>query len=89
MYDELKLPDEDLSGAYATTVMIGHSPAEFIFDFITRFFPRAAVSSRVYISASHVPRVLETLASSLGRRGQNGQQPPEQTPPPPDEPQLG
>jgi hypothetical protein len=64
IYDELKLPDEQLCGGYATTVFIGHSPADFMMDFITRFYPRAAVAARVYLSASQVPRVLETLTTS-------------------------
>jgi len=65
IYEDLKLPDEMFSGTYATTVMISHSPAEFLFDFITRFYPKAAVSSRIFMAASQVPRVLETLTRSL------------------------
>lgn len=61
IYDELKLPDEQLSGAYANGVMIGHSGAEFSFDFLTNFFPHSAVSSRVFLSAAQVPRLLESL----------------------------
>jgi len=77
MYNDLRLADSELSGAYATAVMIGHSPSEFFFDFITRFFPRAAVSSRVYMSASQVPHVLATLTKSLeNRRGRGPSQPP-------------
>jgi len=78
MYQDLKLPDEQFSGTYATTVMISHSPADFLFDFITRFYPTAAVASRVYMSASQVPRVLETLSRSMEnhqRRLQGGQPP--------------
>src|SRR5258708_19092402 len=61
MYEQLKLPDEMLSGVYANAVMIGHSPAEFWFDFITTFFPRSAVSSRVFLSAHHITGMLDTL----------------------------
>ena len=64
IYDGLKLPDGVLSGAYANTVRIAHSPSEFYFDFITRFFPTAAVSARVYMSAPQVPRLLESLSTS-------------------------
>ena len=59
------LPDEMLSGCYANTVMIGHSPSEFFFDFITRFYPTAAVSARVYLAASQVPPMLSALTTSL------------------------
>jgi len=62
VYDELKLPDETLSGAYANAVMISHSPAEFCFDFITNFFPKSSVSCRVYVSASQVPRLLDAFS---------------------------
>src|SRR6185369_17655694 len=64
IYDQLKLPDEMLSGAYANAVMIGHTQWEFWFDFITTFYPRSAVSSRVFMAAPQVPRLLETLASA-------------------------
>lgn len=61
IYDDLKLPDNVLVGAYANAVMIGHTPAEFSFDFIVGFFPRSAVSARVFLSAPHVPRVLDSM----------------------------
>lgn len=65
VYDELKFPDENLSGAYANAVMISHSPAEFVFDFITNFFPKSSVSARVYVSAAQVPRLLEALGHTF------------------------
>lgn len=64
IYDELKLRDELLSGTYANAVMIGHGPYEFSFDFITNFYPQSAVSSRVFMAAGHVPRLLESLKTS-------------------------
>ena len=53
-----------LSGVYANVVMIGHSAAEFYFDFITGFYPRSAVSCRVYLAVPQMPGVLNTLARS-------------------------
>ena len=81
LYDQLKLPDEMLSGVYANAVMIGHSPAEFWFDFIANFYPRSAVSSRVYLSAHHVRGLLDTLTTSFQahQRKHGGGPPP--TPP--------
>lgn len=64
LYDELKLPDETISGTYANAVMVGHTGTEFSFDFITTFFPRSAVSARVYLAAPNVPRFLESLTHS-------------------------
>jgi len=64
IYDELKLRDEILSGAYANAVMIGHGPYEFSFDFITNFYPQSAVSARVYLACGHIPRMLDSLKQS-------------------------
>ncbi|QDV27502.1 DUF3467 domain-containing protein [Aureliella helgolandensis] len=61
VYDDLKIRDEFLSGAYANAVMIGHGPHEFSFDFITNFYPHSAVSSRVFLAAGQVPRLYDSL----------------------------
>jgi hypothetical protein len=65
LYEHFKLPDDQLSGQYANSVLIGHSASEFLFDFITGFYPTAAVSSRVYVSAQQAPRVLDTMTSAM------------------------
>lgn len=67
IYDEFKIPEEQLSGVYANAVMVGHSPSEFFFDFITNFFPTSAVSCRVFVSAPQLPRILEALTMAFGR----------------------
>jgi Protein of unknown function (DUF3467) len=87
LYDALKIPDDVLSGVYANAVMIGHTASEFSFDFITTFFPRSAVSARVYLSAPNVPRFLDSLVHSFDqyqkkvaeqqRRASEQQRPPE------------
>jgi len=74
IYDDLKLPDEILSGSYANGVMIGHSAAEFNMDFLTNFFPNSAVSSRVFMSAAQVPRLLESLSGTFTQFQQRVQQ---------------
>src|SRR5690606_7991147 len=48
IYDDLKIPDAVLSGAYANGVMIGHGASEFVLDFLTSFYPQSAVSARVF-----------------------------------------
>ncbi|MEM1224741.1 MAG: DUF3467 domain-containing protein [Planctomycetota bacterium] len=65
IYDDLKLPDEVLSGTYANGVMIGHGATEFGLDFLTSFFPQSAVSSRIFLSAGQVPRLLESLKGAV------------------------
>lgn len=65
IYETFKLPEEQLSGNYANSVLIGHSPTEFVFDFITGFYPTPAVSARIFLAASHVPRFLGMLRTCL------------------------
>jgi len=85
IYDQLKLPEEVLSGCYANAVMIAHTPAEFCFDFITNFYPKSAVSCRVFLSAPQVPGLLNTLTRSFQQYQQklaaSQQRPPVHRPP--------
>jgi hypothetical protein len=67
IYDDLKMSDETHAGAYANAVLMSHGTSEFTFDFITRFFPTAAVSARVFLAAPQVPKLLDSLSSSLNR----------------------
>ncbi len=83
VYDDLKIRDEILSGAYANAVMIGHGPHEFSFDFITNFYPNSAVSARVFLAAGQVPRLLDSLRGTwdqmqrrLRQQGRPGNPPP-------------
>lgn len=78
IYDDLKLPDEVLSGVYANGVMIGHGATEFGLDFLTSFFPQSAVSARVFLASGQVPRLLESLKGAVKQlqdraRGNNPQ----------------
>ncbi len=89
LYEQLKLQDDVLSGNYANAVMIGHTPCEFCFDFITTFFPRSAVSCRVFMAAPGVPRLLDSLKHSFEKFQQKAQQQRRNPPPapaPPEEP---
>lgn len=86
LYDQLKLGEEDMSGVYANAVMIGHTASEFSLDFITTFFPRSAVSSRVFVAAPNAKRLLDSLTHAYQ---QYQQRPPTQqgmNPGPPPEP---
>ncbi len=86
IYSELKLNDDLLSGTYANGVMIGHSPSEFVLDFLTNFYPKSAVSCRVYMAAQQIPRLVDTLQPSLrqilAKQQQQGGGPPTGNPPP-------
>ena len=81
IYENLKLPDEELAGHYADGVIIKHSPAEFCFDFVTHFFPHAAVARRIFVSAPHVPQLLQAMKANFDRFQDGAGGPP--LPPPP------
>ena len=78
IYDELKIPDERLTGSYANGVMIMHNATDFKFDFLTNLYPQPAVSSRIFLSAPQVPRLHKSLEQHLQqlRQRQKGNQPP-------------
>ncbi len=65
IYDELKISEDVMTGHYANAVLIRHSGTEFCFDFITNFFPRSAVSARVFMATPHVRPLLASLERSL------------------------
>ncbi len=88
IYDDLKLTDDILSGAYANGVMISHAMSEFGFDFLTNFFPHSAVSCRVFLSAPQVPRLLDSLQNTFSQfqqRVKEQQRQPQEPPPNEDE----
>ena len=64
MYEQLKPTDELLCGSYANAVMIGHSGAEYWFDFIVNIVPRSIVTARVFMAAPQVPGLHEALVRS-------------------------
>ncbi|HRK31340.1 MAG TPA: DUF3467 domain-containing protein [Tepidisphaeraceae bacterium] len=76
IYEQFKLPEELWSGQYCNSVMIGHSAAEFSFDFITGFYPTAAVSARVFVSAPHAQRMADAFASAYQNFARRQQNPP-------------
>jgi hypothetical protein len=84
IYDDLKMQDETHAGSYANAVLMSHGMSEFTFDFITRFFPTAAVAARVFLAAPQVPKLLESLSVSLNRYKQRIEQmrhnPPQEPP---------
>jgi hypothetical protein len=88
IYDDLKMTDDTLAGAYANAVMMAHGTSEFTFDFITRFFPTAAVAARVFLAAPQVPKMMESLTVSLNRYKQRMEAGRQQQQRPPQEPPL-
>src|SRR5262249_47004157 len=64
IYRDLKIADDTLMGAYANSVMVVHTAAEFCLEFISNFYPKAIITSRVYLSAPQVPVMVNTLTQS-------------------------
>ncbi len=81
VYEQIKIPDDVMSGIYANTVMVVHSPAEFGFDFITSFYPRSAVASRIFMAAAHVPQFYDSLFRSWEQFRQKHRPPSPDIPP--------
>jgi hypothetical protein len=80
IYENFKLPEEMLSGVYSNSILIGHTPSEFFFDFITGFYPTAAVSARIHMSAPQIPRMLETLKMAREQFNKRYPHPPAEPP---------
>ena len=68
IYEQIRLPDEMIGGAYANVVAISHTQAEFCFDFIVSCYPRSAVTARIYLAAPRATDVLASLRHSLAPR---------------------
>ena len=65
VYENFRIADDMLSGSYANSVLVGHTPTEFFMDFIAGFYPTSAVSARVFMAAPQLPKFLAALSSSL------------------------
>lgn len=68
IYENLKLRDEQHVGVYAHAVLLRHSNTEFCFDFITNFYPRSVVNSRVIMPAPQVTPFFRSLRVSYQQR---------------------
>ena len=82
LYQQWKLPDEMLGGVFANVAMIRHTPDEFCIDFIASFYPRPVVVSRVYLSATRVPSLIDAMSASLQKYQQRPPPDYQQRPPP-------
>ncbi len=62
---QVKVTDEVLKGVYANMVQVGHTPEEFILDFMNLFPPTGIITSRVILSPGHMKRIVAALADNL------------------------
>jgi hypothetical protein len=64
IYQDLKIADDVMVGAYANSVMVVHNASEFCLEFISNFYPRAVIAARVFLSAPQLPLLVKTLTQS-------------------------
>lgn len=71
----IELTEEMSDGTYANLVIITHSFAEFVFDFVNVMpnVPKAKVKSRVVMTPQHAKRLMRALVENVKRfEAQNG-----------------
>lgn len=71
----IELTEEMSDGVYSNLVIITHSFAEFVFDFVNVMpnVPKAKVKSRVVMTPQHAKRLMRALVENVKRyEAQNG-----------------
>ncbi len=65
----IELSEEMADGTYANLVIITHSSAEFVFDFVNVMpnIPKAKVKSRVVMTPQHAKRLMRALVENIKR----------------------
>jgi Protein of unknown function (DUF3467) len=81
LYEDLKMSEDVMGGVYANALLVVTNASEYCLDFIVNLYPRAVVSSRVFMSAAQVPILLTSL-NQTWQKLQAKQQPPPQRPMP-------
>lgn len=62
---QVKIPDDVLKGVYANMVQVGHTPEEFVLDFMNVVGLAGIVSARVMLSPGHMKRVVAAMQDNL------------------------
>lgn len=71
----IELSEDMADGSYSNLVVITHSFAEFVFDFVNVMpnVPKAKVKSRVIMTPQHAKRMMRALVENIKRfEAQNG-----------------
>ncbi len=63
----IELSEKESEGTYSNLVLISHSPAEFVFDFIRVVpgRPKAKVYSRIIMAPQHAKSLLAALQDNI------------------------
>lgn len=64
---QIDFKEEVAQGTYANMAIIGHSPSEFVLDFVRVLpgLPKATVQSRIIMAPEHVKRLLFALQDNI------------------------
>jgi len=65
----IELSEKESEGTYSNLVLISHSPAEFVFDFIRVVpgRPKAKVYSRIIMAPQHSKSLLAALTDNIAK----------------------
>jgi hypothetical protein len=83
VYQDLKMSEDVMCGAYANALLVVHNASEFCLDFIVNVYPRAVITARIFMSAPQVPILLASITQAwqnLQAKRQQQQQPPPPAP---------
>lgn len=63
----IEVPESVATGVYSNLVIVGHSPAEFVLDFVQILpgLPKGLVRSRVIMSPIHAKRLLMAMEENI------------------------
>jgi hypothetical protein len=62
---KLRVPEGLAGGAYANTMMVHHTPSEFVMDFAMVMGGSGQVVARVVTSPTHMKHIVEALADNV------------------------
>jgi hypothetical protein len=62
---KVRVPEQIAGGVYANSMMVHHTPAEFIMDFTMVVAGNGQVVARVVTSPTHMKHILEALADNV------------------------
>ncbi len=78
---EIFFPDDLKKGAYANTIVITHTSEEFILDFLSVAPRGGSVVARIFITPTHMKRLVKAVANNFEKYEQKFGEVPEKIEP--------